>query len=51
MDMSDEKAYKLLYEANRELLKDHYDHLCNETIDAHRLLYSGQNVNFRGVRS
>jgi radical SAM superfamily enzyme YgiQ (UPF0313 family) len=51
MDMSDEKAYELLYEANSELLKDHYDHLCNETIDAHRLLYSGQNVNFRGVRS
>ena len=50
MDMSDEKAYKLLYEANCELLKDHYDHLCNDAIEAHHLLYSGQDVNFRGVR-
>jgi radical SAM superfamily enzyme YgiQ (UPF0313 family) len=50
MDMSDEKAYELLYEANKELLEDHYDHLRNEAIEAHHLLYSGQNVNFRGVR-
>ena len=50
MEMSDEKAYKLLYEANSELLKDHYDHLCNEAIDAHHLLYLGKNLNFRGVR-
>jgi len=51
MDMSDEKAYELLYEANKELLKDHDDHLCNEAIEAHHLLYLGQNVNFRNVRS
>ena len=50
MDMSDGKAYKLLYEANRELLKVHYGHLCNEAIEAHHLLYLGQNLNFRGVR-
>jgi len=50
MKMSDEKAYNLLYEANKELLKDHYDHLCNEAIEAHRLLYLEQDVNFRGVR-
>ena len=43
MEISDEMAYKLLYEANKELLKNHYDHLCNK-------LYLEQNVNFRGFR-
>jgi radical SAM superfamily enzyme YgiQ (UPF0313 family) len=50
MKMSDEKAYNLLYEANKELLKDHYDNICNDAIDAHRRLYLEGDVTFRGVR-
>jgi len=50
MEMSEERAYKLLYEANKELLKDHYDNICNDAIEAHRRLYLEEDVTFRGVR-
>jgi radical SAM superfamily enzyme YgiQ (UPF0313 family) len=50
MEMSDERAYELLFEANQELLKDHYDHLCSEAVEAHRRLYFENDTSFRGLR-
>jgi radical SAM superfamily enzyme YgiQ (UPF0313 family) len=50
MEMSDGEAYKLLYEANKELLKDHYGNICSNAIEAHRRLYIEGDVTFRGIR-
>ncbi len=56
MNMSDEDAYKLLLEANTELILDHYKNTNGNIEEANRLiqqfadLYSGKIINFRGSR-
>lgn len=48
--MTDKEVYKLLYDCNKILLDDHYEHLKTMAIDAHRRLYFEKDCSFRGVR-
>ncbi|OIO62559.1 B12-binding domain-containing radical SAM protein [Candidatus Woesearchaeota archaeon CG08_land_8_20_14_0_20_47_9] len=56
MDMPDEEAYRLLLEANTELILDHFKHTTGNMEEAKRLiqqfadLYSGKTTKFRGAR-
>ncbi|KKS00017.1 MAG: Cobalamin-binding radical SAM protein [Candidatus Magasanikbacteria bacterium GW2011_GWC2_41_17] len=56
MNMSDEKAYELLLEANTELIRDHFNHVGDSKGEAEKLikqfadLYSGKSNKFRGSR-
>lgn len=56
MDMTDERAYKLLLEVNTDLLFDHYRHTGKDSEVANILvkqlsdLYAGKDIKFRGVR-
>lgn len=56
MDISDERAYELLLEANTDLINDHYEHTGGNMAEAEKLirqladLYSGKITNFRGAR-
>jgi len=56
MDISDEDAYKTLFNANRELILDHFEHTTKDSNEAlklieqlYRLYFEGDN-NFRGTR-
>lgn len=55
-DISDDKFYKLLFEANKELILDHYDHTTKNMGDANKLindffsLYFEGCTQFRGAR-
>jgi len=57
MDVSDEEAYKLLLEANKDLIMDYYEHTGKDVSEAMKLikefedLYSGEKLAFRGARS
>ncbi len=56
MEMSDQKAYELLLEANTELILDHYQHTGGDPAEAKFLiqqfadLYAGEITKFRGAR-
>lgn len=55
-NIPEEKIYKLLFEANKELIIDHFAHTTRDMIEADRLtkdfynLYFKGKVNFRGAR-
>lgn len=55
-DIPKNRFYELLFEANKELILDHYSHTNDNMEEAHGLirqlqeLYSGKNIRFRGVR-
>ncbi|OGZ33187.1 MAG: hypothetical protein A2V69_01515 [Candidatus Portnoybacteria bacterium RBG_13_40_8] len=55
-DIPKEKFYKLLYEANKELITDHFMHTTKDMNNANRLiksfydLYFKEKINFRGAR-
>ncbi len=55
-DLPLDKFYDLLYEANRELILDHYQHTNGDMVEAEGLikqfkgLYCGTNQSFRGAR-
>lgn len=49
-DMSDEEFHHALYEANRILIKDHFEKKAREVEEQARELYIGMNVEFRGFR-
>ena len=48
--LPDDDAYKLLFEANKQLINDHFDHCKKEVVDAHKKLYFEKDYTFRGVR-
>ena len=50
-NMSGEEFYNVMLEANTILIKDHFEHISNMHIEAHRKLYMDGDINFRGVRS
>lgn len=56
LDISDEKAYQLLLEANKELILDHYQHVGGNLVEAYETiqqfadLYAGKITKFRGAR-
>lgn len=56
MEISDERAYELLLEANADLINDHYRHTNGDMAEAETAiqqfkdLYSGKITHFRGVR-
>jgi hypothetical protein len=56
MEIEPGKCYKLLFEANKELILDYYAHTSSDTEEADRLignfynLYFGSDVTFRGAR-
>ncbi|MBU0758533.1 MAG: B12-binding domain-containing radical SAM protein [Nanoarchaeota archaeon] len=56
MEMSDKEAYRLLLEANTDLIMDHYTHVDGDIDEAKTLiknladLYAGEEIKFRGVR-
>ena len=49
-DMSDDEFYSLIYQANAELVRWHYDGKASELNDAFRKLYFNQDYSFRGAR-
>lgn len=55
-DIPEKKFYKLLFEANKELVIDYYGHTTNDMASANKLiknfydLYSKDNIKFRGAR-
>ena len=55
-DIPDEKFYKLLFEANKDLILDHFTHTTKDMAEANRLiknfynLYFKGEINFRGAR-
>jgi radical SAM superfamily enzyme YgiQ (UPF0313 family) len=52
-----EKCYELLFETNKELIIDHYQHTNKDMVAANKLiqdfkeLYSGKDMKFRGAKS
>lgn len=48
--LSDQELYDVLFSANKVLIEDHFKHLSEMAIDAHRRLYFEGDVTFRGVR-
>ena len=55
-DIPEDRFYKLLFEANRELILDHYMHTTKDMGSAHKLindfydLYFSRKITFRGAR-
>ena len=55
-DIPEEKFYKLLFEANKELIIDHFSHTTKDMEEGNRLikdfynLYFKRETNFRGAR-
>jgi anaerobic magnesium-protoporphyrin IX monomethyl ester cyclase len=49
-DLETTQLHQILYDANKRLLKDHFDHLYERNLKAHQKLYFESDVNFRGVR-
>lgn len=48
--LSDKELYDVLFEANSILIRDHYNHLTEAAIEAHKRLYFEGDTSFRGVR-
>jgi radical SAM superfamily enzyme YgiQ (UPF0313 family) len=49
-DIPDDELNQLLFEANKVLIEDHYSHLADINIEAHRKLYFEKDFSFRGAR-
>jgi len=49
-NISDSEFYKLLYEANKEVINDYYKHIKSQTIETFRKVYFGKDYSFRGSR-
>ena len=49
-DMSDEEFYNVMLEANVHLIKDHFEHVSENYIEAYKRLYFENDLTFRGVR-
>ena len=47
-DIPEEKFYKLLFEANKELINDHYSHTTKNMEEANNLIDSFYNIYFKG---
>ena len=48
--LSDDEFHRLLFEANRTLLKHHYDHQLEMSIESAKRLYFERDASFRGFR-
>ncbi|MDD5421874.1 MAG: radical SAM protein [Candidatus Omnitrophica bacterium] len=46
----DKEFIDLMFEANKEILHDHYDHVRDETIETFRKVYYEKDASFRGTR-
>ena len=46
----DEDFYKLMFEANKEIINDYYEHTKQEGIEQFRKVYFEKDVDFRGAR-
>lgn len=49
-ELSDDEFNRLLFEANKTLLKNYYNHMMEKQIDVARKLYFEKNTTFRGFR-
>src|SRR3989338_4490047 len=49
-ELPEEEVYRLLFEANKILVEDHFRHLAQKGVEAHRRLYFESDYSFRGVR-
>ena len=49
-ELPDEELYQVLWEANQELIRDHFDQVMDKHFEAHRKLYFEGDTDFRGVR-
>jgi len=49
-DIPDDEFHKLMFEANREIIKEYYNHIMDETINTYHDVYFRGDVNFRGAR-
>jgi anaerobic magnesium-protoporphyrin IX monomethyl ester cyclase len=49
-DIPDDEFYQLLFNTNKEIIEDYYEHLKQETISNFHDIYLNKNVTFRGVR-
>jgi anaerobic magnesium-protoporphyrin IX monomethyl ester cyclase len=47
-DIPEDKFYKLLFEANKELILDHYEHTTKNTEEANNLVQNFYNLYFKG---
>lgn len=50
MGIPDQEAHKALFDANRELIRDHFQHKADEMISSFSNLYFKNNASFRGAR-
>ena len=46
--MSNDKFYELLFEANKELILDHYTHTTNDMEEANQIISDFYNLYFKG---
>jgi anaerobic magnesium-protoporphyrin IX monomethyl ester cyclase len=49
-DIPDDEFYQILFEANKEIIGDYYDHFKQNTISDFQNVYFNKNYNFRGSR-
>ena len=49
-DMPDDEFHKLLYNANKEIIEDYFDHNKKATIDDFKKVYFEKDFSFRGAR-
>jgi anaerobic magnesium-protoporphyrin IX monomethyl ester cyclase len=49
-DIPDDEFISLLFEANKEIINDYYEHFRTETIESFRKVYFEKDAGFRGVR-
>lgn len=49
-DIPDDEFHHLLFEANKEIIRDYYENQKNKTVKYFKNIYSGKNFDFRGAR-
>jgi hypothetical protein len=49
-NIPDDEFYKLMYDANREIAHDYYEHMKKITVDSLGKVYFDKDFDFRGVR-
>lgn len=49
-DIPDDEFHELLFETNKKIIKDYYNHLEETTIESFRNTYLGHDYSFRGAR-
>lgn len=49
-DIPDDEFCKLMFETNREIIKDYYDYLEDENIKNFYNVYYKEDISFRGAR-